>query len=53
MEKAFSISTESEFQQWLVLLLESERQRMQSERVADQFAKVEQPLLKQIRGDSE
>jgi hypothetical protein len=49
METLFPISTESEFQRWLVLLLESERRRMQEERSADQFAMTEKPPLNESR----
>lgn len=51
METLFPISTESEFQRWLVLLLESERRRMQEERTADQFASTEKRPLNESRGD--
>ena len=51
METLFPISTESEFQRWLVLLLESERRRMREERTADQFARTEKPPLNGSRGD--
>jgi hypothetical protein len=52
METLFPISTESEFQRWLVLLLESERRRMQEERTADQFASTEKRPLNESRRQS-